>query len=128
MIFPLNILFFKNNIIFLVGVEKKSPTITFSANAVKYKENEILEEQMSTNADDEIETDDESTIINLFKEFLGHLSKRFKLAFLTTLYPLSICSSVNMCFHPFVNMTSLKLLGKFKPNRTKPSLLTGIIQ
>lgn len=94
---------------------------------VKYKENKIPEDQMSTNADDEFKTDDEGTIINLLKEFLGHLSKN-SLAFLTTLYPLSICPSVNLCFHPFVNMTSLKLLGKFKPNGTKASLSTGIIQ
>lgn len=36
---------------------------------VKYKENKIPEDQMSTNADDEFKTDDEGTIINLLKEF-----------------------------------------------------------
>lgn len=36
---------------------------------VTYKENEIPKDQKSTNADDEFETDDEGTIINLLKEF-----------------------------------------------------------
>lgn len=76
---------------------------------VKYKENEIPEDKMSTNADGEFKTDDEGTIINLLKEFLGHLSKRF-VSFsdhtLSIVY-LSFCQSVfpSICKHDFSKAT-----------------------
>lgn len=109
MIFPLNILILKNKIIFLEGVEKIAPTISFSSNMVKYKENEIPKDQMSTNTDDEFETNDEGTIIYLLKECLGQLSKRFVSFFdhtLSIVY-LSFCQSVfpSICKHDFSKAT-----------------------
>lgn len=74
---------------------------------VKYKENETPEEQISTNEDDETETNDESRIINLLKRVFRSLEQEIQVSFLTTNYPLSICLSVNLCFHPFVNISGI---------------------